>query len=349
MATTSLWHIKGRLSDLIAYVEDPEKTVPKGTEDFFTVFSYIQNPQKTSDGSFVTAINCLKQTALRQMILTKQRYGKEDHYIAWHGYQSFKPGEVTPERCHEIGVKLAKEMWGGQFQVIVTTHLDKGHLHNHFCFNSVSFRDGRKYNYSKAEQRRLRDISDRLCREYGLSVIEHGRKAPSRPVWLDERNGKPTRYNLMREAMEAALKVSVDGNDLRKASGSRAMNWTPIPPTNTPPCGGSGANRRCGCTGWGRHTTSRPSGNGSRKIASGTPAITVIIGTGPSPSSGSGPDACGWTALSAVCGRLTASVGCTSTTAIAWASCTKTAPADHSPRNCGRSAAAWTPSAGRRS
>ena len=139
MATTSLWHIKGRLSDLIAYVENPEKTAPKGTEDFFNVFSYIQNPQKTATGSYVTAINCLKQTALRQMILTKQRYGKEDKYIAWHGYQSFKPGEVTPERCHEIGVKLAREMWGDRFQVIVTTHLDKGHLHNHFCFNSVSF------------------------------------------------------------------------------------------------------------------------------------------------------------------------------------------------------------------
>lgn len=63
MAATSLWHIKGRLSDLIAYVENPEKTVPRGTEDFFNVFSYIQNPQKTEDGSFVTAINCLKQTA----------------------------------------------------------------------------------------------------------------------------------------------------------------------------------------------------------------------------------------------------------------------------------------------
>ena len=129
MATTSLWHIKGSLSDLIAYVENPEKTATKGTEDFFNVFSYIQNPQKTEDGSFVTAINCLKQTALRQMILTKQRYGKEDKYITCHGYQSFKPGEVTPKRCHEIGVKLAREMWGERFQVIITTHLDKGHLH----------------------------------------------------------------------------------------------------------------------------------------------------------------------------------------------------------------------------
>ena len=82
MAATSLWHIKGNLGDLIAYVENPEKTIPKGTEDFFNVFSYIQNPQKTADGSFVTSINCLKQTVLRQMILTKQRYGKEDKYIA---------------------------------------------------------------------------------------------------------------------------------------------------------------------------------------------------------------------------------------------------------------------------
>ena len=100
MATTSLWHIKGRLSDLIAYVENPEKTVPKGTEDFFNVFSYIQNPQKTAAGSYITAINCLKQTVLRQIILTKQRYGKEDNYIAWHGYQSFKP-EIGRASCRE--------------------------------------------------------------------------------------------------------------------------------------------------------------------------------------------------------------------------------------------------------
>ena len=208
MATTSLWHIKGRLKDLIDYVENPAKTVPKGTEDFFNVFSYIQNPQKTADGSFVTAINCLKQTALRQMILVKQRYGKEDKYIAWHGYQSFQPGEVTPEVCHEIGVKLANEMWGDRFQIIVTTHLDKGHLHNHFCFNSVSFRDGKKYNYSKAEQHRLREVSDRLCREYGLSVIKNARRAPSRPVWQDEQNGKSTRYNIYREDVRDAINGS---------------------------------------------------------------------------------------------------------------------------------------------
>ena len=208
MATTSLWHIEGRLKDLIDYIENPEKTKAKTPElqDLYNVFSYVRRPEATQEGEYVTALNCLKETALRQMILTKKRYGKMDGYIAWHGYQSFKPEEVTPQLAHEIGVKLAKEMWGDRFEIIVTTHLDKEHIHCHFCFNSVSFRDGGKYNYSKAERKRMMEISDRLCREYGLSVIEKPHKAPSRPVWLDEKNGKPTRYNVycadVREAMD---------------------------------------------------------------------------------------------------------------------------------------------------
>ena len=164
MATTKLWHIQGRLKDLVDYVENPKKTVKPGLQDFFNVFSYTQNPHKTAGGQFVTAINCQKDIALQQMILTKQRYGKEDGYIAWHGYQSFKPGEITPEQCHALGVELARQMWGDRFQIIVTTHLDREHLHNHFCINSVSFKDGGKYNFSKKELKRLRDTSDRLCR-----------------------------------------------------------------------------------------------------------------------------------------------------------------------------------------
>ena len=210
MATTSLWHIKGRLKDLIAYVENPEKTVAKDKDlqDFYNVFSYVSRPEATENGEYVSAINCLKEIALQQMILTKKQYGKDDGYIAWHGYQSFKPGEVTPEQAHEIGLQLAKEMWGEQYQIIVTTHLDKDHLHNHFCFNSVSFLDGRKYNYSKTEQRKLREASDRICREHGLSVIEKPHKAPSRQVWLDEKSGRPTRYNVYREDVKEAINFS---------------------------------------------------------------------------------------------------------------------------------------------
>jgi len=119
MATTSLWHIEGRLKDLIDYVENPEKTKVKtpGLQDLYNVFSYVQRPEATQKGEYVTALNCLRETALRQMILTKKRYGKTDGYIAWHGYQSFKPEEVTPQLAHEIGVKLAKEMWGDRFEI----------------------------------------------------------------------------------------------------------------------------------------------------------------------------------------------------------------------------------------
>lgn len=205
-----LWHIKGRIKDLIEYVENPEKTVvsDKKEQDFLNVFSYTWNPVKTAGWQYVTAINCQKDIALQQMVLTKKQYGKDDGYIAWHGYQSFKPGEVTPEECHAIGVALAKEMWGDRFQIIVTTHLDRGHLHNHLAFNSVSFRDGGKYNFSKEERQRMRDVSDRLCRKHGLSVITHPHKAPSRPVWLDEKADKPTRYNVYRADIQAAMENS---------------------------------------------------------------------------------------------------------------------------------------------
>lgn len=211
MATTSLWHIKGKLRDLIDYVKNPDKTkLDDNMQDFVNVFSYDINPNKTNNKQFVTAINCKKEIALEQMILTKKQFNKEDKYIAWHGYQSFKPDEVTPELCHEIGVKLAKQMWGDRFQVIVSTHLDKDHLHNHFCFNSVSFLDGKKYNYSKSEMQRLRNVSDELCKEYGLSVIatDDKSKAPSRTLYFAEKNNEPTKYNLMRTAIDEVIKIS---------------------------------------------------------------------------------------------------------------------------------------------
>ncbi len=208
MATTSLWHIEGHLRDLVDYVENPEKTYPE-LKDLWDASRYVQRPAATADGHYVTAINCLKETALEQMILTKRQYGKTDGYIAFHGYQSFKPGEVTAQECHDIGVALAKEMWGDRFQVLVTTHLDKDHLHNHYLFNSVSFRAGKKYNYSKSQLQRLRDVSDRLCVEHGLSVIRNPHKAPSRPVYLDEKDGKPTRYNIYLNDVWDAIEKSI--------------------------------------------------------------------------------------------------------------------------------------------
>ena len=212
MATTSLWHIEGSLNDLIKYVENPEKTVEIKDDptDLSNLFRYVTRDDKTSDKQYVTAINCVKEIALKQMIMTKKQFDKTTGYIAWHGYQSFKPNEVTPEQCHRIGVQLAKEMWGDRFQVIVSTHLDREHLHNHFCINSVSYIDGKKYDYDKTEIQRLRDSSDRICMEHNLSVIKNPSVRTPRAIYEAEKRGEPTKYNLMREAIDFAIENSVD-------------------------------------------------------------------------------------------------------------------------------------------
>ena len=124
MATTKLWHIKGRLKDLLAYVENPEKTMVEkpDLQPLWDVLSYVQRPAATEQGEYVTAVNCLKEIALQQMIQTKKRFGKEDKYIAWHGYQRFKPGEVTPELIHEFIDKIVvydpKYLDGKRYQVV---------------------------------------------------------------------------------------------------------------------------------------------------------------------------------------------------------------------------------------
>lgn len=212
MATTSLWHIEGSLNDLIKYVENPDKTVEikDDPSDLSNLFRYVTRDDKTADKQYVTAINCLKEIALQQMIVTKKQFRKTKGYIAWHGYQSFLPGEVTPEQCHKIGVQFAKEMWGDRFQVIVTTHLDKDHLHNHFCINSVSFIDGKKYDYSRKEMQRLRETSDRICGEHNLSIVKNPSVGTPRAIYEAEKRGEPTKYNLMREAIDFAIEHSVD-------------------------------------------------------------------------------------------------------------------------------------------
>ena len=128
--------------------------------------------KKTEKEYFVTGINCELDSVYEEMQDTKRYYNKGDKILAYHAYQSFKAGEVTPELAHKIGVQLANEMWGDRFQVIVTTHLNTNHIHNHLVLNSVSYTDGKKYYSNRANTGRLRHTSDEICREYGLSVLE---------------------------------------------------------------------------------------------------------------------------------------------------------------------------------
>ena len=100
----------------------------------YQTLQYAENDKKTDEKLYVSAINCPVQRAYEHMMTTKIHYGKLGGNVAYHGYQSFKENEVTPEECHSIGVETAKKMWGDEYEIVVTTHLDKHHhLHNHFC------------------------------------------------------------------------------------------------------------------------------------------------------------------------------------------------------------------------
>ena len=216
MATTAIWDVTDRLDRVIDYATNPQKTenLDFSSPDFRglqNVLAYTQQDTKTEKQFYVTGINCDPTTACEQMSRTKLQFQKTDGILAFHGYQSFVPGEATPETAHAIGVKLAQELWGERFEVIVSTHLDKHHLHNHFVLNSVSFTDGKRYYDNNATYSLMRQTSDRLCREYSLYVIENPQKGKSRHYaeWKAEQEGKPTWRGLIREDVDKAISASM--------------------------------------------------------------------------------------------------------------------------------------------
>ncbi len=144
------------------------------------------------------------------MMATKHRFGKLGGNVCYHGYQSFKVDEVSPELCHQIGVETARRMWGDQYEVIVTSHLNTDNLHNHFVVNSLSFKTGKKYSNKISEHIRLREISDAVCKEHNLSVLENapffGGEKDS--YWL-HKDGKKTRRDLVKADAQRALDVSL--------------------------------------------------------------------------------------------------------------------------------------------
>lgn len=144
MAVCEIWDVKGRLDHPIDYAENPEKTAnPKYTDAdlqaMVDVMKYATNGDKTEQQFFVTGVNCDPSTARDEMMIAKAQWNDQSEIVCYHGFQSFKAGEVTPEQAHEVGVKLAEKMWGGRFQVIVATHLNTECLHNHFVVNSISY------------------------------------------------------------------------------------------------------------------------------------------------------------------------------------------------------------------
>jgi len=234
MATTKIWKVQKRLDHVINYATNEEKTKNNYSEygmDRFDsirqVMTYATNPDKTEKQFYTTGINCEVKDAVKQMQFVKTIYGKENGILAFHAYQSFNEGEVTPEIAHEIGVKLANEMWGDRFQVVVSTHLNTRHLHNHFVINSVSFKDGKKY-YSNLENTALlRKTSDEICEEYGLSVLKE--KACKSGINFENFYKKSMRdsdyYKFAKEDIDYAIKHSYTLKQFQQMLVSMGYNY----------------------------------------------------------------------------------------------------------------------------
>ena len=205
MAVTKIWTIKDSLQRVLDYAANPDKTE---YDALAQTLHYAENDAKTKlneSAQLVTGIHCRANHAWEDMRAVQERFGKTDGVVALHAYQSFREGEVTPEQCHEIGVALARKVWGKRFQVLVATHMNTDNLHNHFVINSVSYVDGKKYEQRRSQYAEFRAASDKLCREYGLSVVEQ------------PKTKEPARYARMREAIDQACKDASTAEDFHRA------------------------------------------------------------------------------------------------------------------------------------
>ena len=249
MAVTKIWNIRGRADSPLEYITNPEKTQREFTEAerqaLADVIAYAADEDKTEQLFYTTGINCSVEFARDQFNATKIRFGKTGGNVAYHAYQSFREGEVTPDEAHEIGVQLAKEMWGDRFQMVVATHVNTKCTHNHIVINSVSFRDGLKFHDCKDTYRQLRETSDRICLERGLSIVESPKgRGVNQYVYKMEKAGMPTRYNVARQAIDEAVSLSLNIEEFKYELRKRGYNyrfdpqrkyWTITPPGGRKP------------------------------------------------------------------------------------------------------------------
>ena len=241
---TKIWNIRGKAGSPLEYIANPEKTQREFTESerqaLADVIAYAANEDKTEKLFYTTGINCSVEFARDQFDTTKLRFGKTGGNVAYHAYQSFAPGEVTPDEAHAIGVQLAKELWGDRFQMVVATHTNSHCVHSHIVINSVSFRDGKKFHDCRDTYKQLREMSDRICLEHGLSIVDTPRgRGVSQYVYKMEKAGMPTRYNVARQAIDEAVSLSLNIDEFKSELRRRGYNyrfdpqrkyWTVTPP-----------------------------------------------------------------------------------------------------------------------
>lgn len=191
------------------------KTIKKNLQ---AVVNYAKNGEKTEHGILVSGINCLSQSCYEQMALTKKFFHKEDKTLGFHIIQSFKGQEVSPKKANQIGQELAQNLWGDKYQVLVCTHVNKENVHNHLVLNSVSFIDGKKYHNSNADIAFMKDMSDRLCVKYGLSIVETNRAETEkkyREKRMDNFNRSDEKMKKIINDIDEAIKCSKRYSDFK--------------------------------------------------------------------------------------------------------------------------------------
>ena len=224
MAITKIWAVKDDLNRVLNYIKNENKTKQEMSDGLKEVLTYTTQGYKTNEKEYITGINCDPKTALTQMMNTKLSYNKMDGRLAFHAVQSFKPGELTPDECHKLGIQLAKQMWGNRFEIVVSTHLDKKHLHNHFVVNSVSWVDGKKYDNKKADIDHFREINDAICKEHGLNVIDKpSGKAMNYGEWNAEKNDGIYFRKIIRYDVDSVLSYARDPDQF--VEGLEAMGY----------------------------------------------------------------------------------------------------------------------------
>ena len=142
----------------------------------YLALDYIMNEDKTDEKILISSFACNPKTAHLEFEQTKRECNSKAKILARHLIQAFAPGETTPEQAHQIGLDLCERVLQGKYEYVLTTHIDKGHLHNHILFNNVSFETGKAYQSNKRNYHQIRNISDDLCKENGLSVIDESYK-----------------------------------------------------------------------------------------------------------------------------------------------------------------------------
>lgn len=159
------------------------------TKTLKKAIDYIIDPEKTLDGSLVSSYGCSVGTADIEMAMTAQQGSMNGNRIAYHLIQSFPPGEnITPQQAHEIGLEYARRFLGNQYEFVISTHVDKGHIHNHIIFNATNYMNHKKYHASNWELERMRRESDKICRENNLSVLEKTSGKKGKPIYEYKRS-----------------------------------------------------------------------------------------------------------------------------------------------------------------